>query len=70
VFLRLGGSIKTVQNPDDGWFFGCDSALTPKIPAALVRDPVYLAEQYGPHWNVYAHNHTTNEIFTLSYTGI
>lgn len=68
--LRYGGSLVTIQAPGDGWFFGCDSALIPKIPAALVRDPVYLTEQYGPHWNVYAYNQTTNEIFILNYTGI
>jgi hypothetical protein len=67
--LRYGGSLITAQVPGDGWFFGCDANLIPKIPIALVRDPVYLAEQYGPHWNVYAHNQATNEIFTLSYTG-
>ena len=70
AILRYGGSLVTVQVPGDGWFFGCESTLMPKIPAALIRDPVYLTEQYGPHWNVYAHNQTTNEIFTLNYTGI
>lgn len=70
AILHYGGSLVTVQAPGDGWFFGCDSALIPKIPAALVRDPVYLTEQYGPHWNVYAYNQTTNEIFILNYAGI
>ena len=70
AILRYGGSLVTVQAPGDGWFFGCDSTLMPKIPVALVRDPVYLTEQYGPHWNVYAHNKDTNEIFILNYTGI
>lgn len=70
VILRLGGSLTTVQVPGDGWFFGCPETLVPKIPIALLSNPVYLAEQYGPHWNVYAYNQTTQEIFTLSYAGI
>lgn len=70
AILRYGGSFVPVQVPGDGWFFGCNSTLMPKIPAALISDPVYLVEQYGPHWNVYAHNQTTNEIFTLNYAGI
>ena len=68
--LYFGGSIKTVQAPGDGWFFGCNSTLTPKIPSALMRDAVYLVEQYGPYWNVYAYNQSTLEIFKLNYSGI
>jgi hypothetical protein len=70
VALRCPGSLVTAQAPNDGWFFGCNSTLIPKIPAALIRDPVYLTEQYGPHWNVYAYNQSTGEIFNLSYTGL
>lgn len=70
VSLHFKGSLLTVQAPTDGWFFGCDSTLVPKIPAALVRDPVYLVEQYGPYWNTYAYNSDISEVLNLSYSGI
>ena len=70
VTLRSKGSLITVQVPTDSWFFGCEATLVPKIPAALVRDPVYLVEQYGPYWNVYAYDSDASEIQKLNYSGI
>jgi hypothetical protein len=70
ALLRFGGSTITVQAPKDGWFFGCNADLVPKIPAALFQDSMYLAEQYGPCWNVYDYNQNTFESFTLGYAAI
>lgn len=70
ALLRFGGSTTTVQAPRDGWFFGCNASLVPRIPAALIQNPTYLTEQYGPCWNVYDYNQNTFESFTLDYRAI
>lgn len=70
VFLRFGGSVKRALAPTDGWFFGCNADLIPRIPTALIQDFSYLVEQYGEYWNVYGYNQDTTESFKLFYTGI
>ena len=70
VFLRFGGSIKRALAPTDGWFFGCNADLIPRIPTALIQDFSYLVEQYGEYWNVYGYDQDTMESFKLQYTGI
>ena len=70
VFLRFGGSVKRALAPTDGWFFGCNAGLIPRIPTALIQDFSYLVEQYGEYWNVYGYDQDTMESFKLQYTGI
>ena len=70
VFLRFGGSVKRALAPTDGWFFGCNADLIPRIPTALIQDFSYLVEQYGEYWNVYGYDQDTMESFKLQYTGI
>ena len=69
VNLRFKGSLVTVMAPIDGWFYGCDPTFTLQIPTVLLN-LVYLVEQYGPYWNVYAYNTDTEDLSLLSFSGL
>ena len=70
VNLRFKGSLVIAEGPTDGWFYGCDSAFTLKIPSNLVTDPILLVEQYGPYWNTVSYDAESGKPQTVSYSGL
>ena len=72
AILRFSSCIPAIDNVTDGWFYGCDEALKPKVPKYFIDNPeMYpITEKYGTCWNIYAYNADTNTAFPLDYSGI